>query len=75
MDTDPKSINQLEFVRKLKKLLNDGYTTDAGNDQKMFVLTILEEIKETRLKLSQGSVPVLWKMAIYEEAIVKLTNS
>ena len=41
----------------------------------MFVLTILEEIKETRLKLSQGSVTVLWKMTICEEARVKLTNS
>ena len=30
-----------------------------GNDQSMFVLTILEKIKETRLKFSQGSVTVL----------------
>ena len=26
------------------------------NDQSMFVLTILEKIKETRLKFSEGSV-------------------
>ena len=26
-----------------------GNTTDAGNDQSMFVLTILEKIKVTRL--------------------------
>ena len=31
----------------------------AGNNQFMFVLTILEEIKETRLKFSQGTVTVL----------------
>ena len=45
-----------------------------GNES-MFVLTILEEIKETRLKVSQGSVTVLWKMANYQEARVKLTNT
>ena len=49
MDTDPKSIHQLEFVGKLKKLVNDGNTTDAGNDQIMFVLTILEEIETETL--------------------------
>ena len=33
--------------------------TDAGNDQSMFILTILEKVKETRLKFSQGSETVL----------------
>ena len=28
-------------------------------EQSMFVLTILEKVKETKLKYSQGSVPVL----------------
>ena len=32
--------------------------TNAGNDQSMFILTILEKIKETTLKFSQGSVTV-----------------
>ena len=41
----------------------------------MFVLTILEKIKETKLKLSQGSLTALWKMANYQEARVKLTNT
>ena len=36
----------------------------------MFVLTILEKIKETRLKFSQGSVTVLWKTENYQEAKV-----
>ena len=40
----------------------------------MFVLTFLEKIKEIRLKFSQGSVTVLWKMVNYQEARVKLTN-
>ena len=40
----------------------------------MFALTILEKIKETRLKFSQESVPVLYKMANYNEARMKLTN-
>ena len=34
--------------------------TDAGdNDQSMLVLTILEKLKETRLKFSQGGVTLL----------------
>ena len=32
--------------------------SDAGNDQSMFILTILEN-KETRLKFSQGHITVL----------------
>ena len=36
------------------------YATDAGDDdQSKFVLAILEKVKETRLKNSQGSVRVL----------------
>ena len=38
--------------------------------QSMLVATVLEKIKETRLKLSQGSVTVLLKMANYEQARV-----
>ena len=41
----------------------------------MFVLTVLEKIKEARLKFSQGKITVLQKMVNYEEALVKLTNS
>ena len=36
---------------------------------------ILEKIKETRLKITQGSVTVLKKISNYEQARVKLTNS
>ena len=39
-------------------------------------LTILEKIKETRLKFSQGRVTVFKKMAKYQEVKrVKLTNT
>ena len=41
----------------------------------MLILTILEKIKENRLKFSQGSVTVLKKMANDQEARVKLTNT
>ena len=41
----------------------------------MFVLPILEKIKETTLKFSQGSVTVLQKMVNYQETRVKLTNT
>ena len=60
LDADPKAIQQIEFVGKLKKLDAEDNATDAGdNDQSMFVLIILEKINETRLKFSQGSVTVL----------------
>ena len=40
-----------------------------------FFLTVLEKIKETRLKFSQGGVTVIQKMANYQEVRVKLTNT
>ena len=56
LDADTKSIHQIEFLGQLKKLDDDSNATDAGNDQSIFVLTILEKIKEARLKFCQGSV-------------------
>ena len=47
LDADPKAIQQIEFVRQFKKLDNNGNATDAGDDHKIFVLRILEKIKET----------------------------
>ena len=44
----------LEFVMQLKN--DDGENADGT--QSMFVLTILEIIKQTRLRFSQGSVTV-----------------
>ena len=38
---------------------NKNVTDAAGADQSIFTLTILEKIKETILKLSQGSIAVL----------------
>ena len=37
----------------IKILDDDGNATDAGNNQSIFILTILEKVKETRLKFSQ----------------------
>ena len=54
LDADPKAIQQIEFVRQLKKTDNAN-----NNSESMLVLTNLEKIKETRLKFSQGSVTVL----------------
>ena len=42
----------MEFIGQFKKLDINDNTADTGNDQSMFVLTILEKIKETRLKFS-----------------------
>ena len=47
------------FIEQLKKLDSKGNATDAVADQNIFVLTILEKIKQARLKFSQGSVTVL----------------
>ena len=59
LDTDSKTIQQKYFVWQLKKLVVNSNATDPGNDQSMFVLTILPEINERRLKIFQGSVTVL----------------
>ena len=60
----------------MENLNNNGNATDArDNDQSIFVLRILEKIKGTRLKLSQGSVTVFKKTASYQEVRVKLTNT
>ena len=50
-----KAIQRIEFVEQLKNI--DGINADGT--QSMLALTILEKIKETRLKYSQGSVTVL----------------
>ena len=54
LSADQKAIQQIELVGQLKEL-NDN----NNNAESMFVLTILEKIKETRLKFSQGSVTIL----------------
>ena len=48
IDADLKATQQIEFIGRL---IDDGA-------QSMFVLMILEEIKDTRSKLSQSSVTV-----------------
>ena len=58
LDTDPKVIQQIEIVGQLNKLHAEDNGTDAGNDQSMFVLTILEKIRKTRLKFSRGNTTV-----------------
>ena len=55
LDADPKAIKQIEFVGQLKN--EDSVNTDGA--ESMFILTILEKIKKTRVKLSQGNVTVL----------------
>ena len=54
LDVDPKAIQQIEFVRKLKNENNQIIPNES-----MFLLTILEAIQERRLKVSQGSITVL----------------
>ena len=59
LDTNPKAIQQIEFVGQLKTINANDIVADAGNDQSIFFLIILEKIKEGRLKFFQGIVIVL----------------
>ena len=49
-----KAFQQIEFVGQLQKLDNRN-----ANAEFIFVLTILEKLKEMRLNFFQGSVQVL----------------
>ena len=54
LDADPKATHKIEFVEQLTNLddddddddNDDDYPTDAGHDQNIFVLKILEKIKK-----------------------------
>ena len=51
LGADPKDIQEVKFIGQLKRLNVHDKTTKAGNnDESIFVLTVLEKIKETRLK-------------------------
>ena len=54
-----KSNSKTRLLWRVKNLDDNDNTTDDDNDQSIFVLTVLQKIKETRLKFSQGSVAVL----------------
>ena len=53
LDADPKAIQQIEFTGKLKMMIVKMLMVHNSS------LTILEKIKQTQLKFSQGSVTVL----------------
>ena len=57
LDTDTKPIQHIEYFGQLKNV--DGVNASGGNAQLIFVLTILDKIKEIQLKFSQGSITVL----------------
>ena len=56
---DSKTIQQIELSGQLKNV--DG--TNADGAKSMFIFTILEKIKEEKLKLSPRSITVLKKIA------------
>ena len=60
LDADLKTIQQIDFFEQLKKLDSNGNAIlNADDGQSMFVLTVLEKIKETQLTFSQRSLIVL----------------
>ena len=54
LDADPKAIQQKEFLGQLKHP-----NSEIVYNESMFVLKILEKIKEMRLNFSQESVTAL----------------
>ena len=52
LDADPKAIQPIEFVGKLKNV--DGINPDGA--ESMFILKIFENIQETRLSFFEGSI-------------------
>ena len=51
---------KIQLIEKFKKTdANENATDAGGNDQPTFVLTFLKNIKEARLKFSQGALTVL----------------
>ena len=56
LDADPNSIQQIAFVRQLKKLNANSNATNACADQIMLILTIFEKPKEKQLTFSQGNI-------------------
>ena len=54
LDADSKAIQQMGFIGQLKKLDNTN-----TNDESMFTLTILENIKETRKKIIRKCKSIL----------------
>ena len=71
-----KQFNEYNLLNNYKNVeVVDDVTYEEENDQRMFVLTISEKIKEIRLNFPDGSVTVLQKMTNYEETGVKITNT
>ena len=46
LDADSYEIQQIEFVGQLKNIDANGTTTVADGTQNMFILTILEKVKD-----------------------------
>ena len=52
-------MQQIEFIGQLNQINVNGNATNIDTDQYKSVLTILENLKETRLTFSQGIATVL----------------
>ena len=66
LDADPTAIHWKRTSCATKKVDTNGNATDAVNEKSIFVLKILEKIKERTLKFFEGNVTVFQKMANYE---------
>ena len=54
LDADSKAVQQIELVGKLLRENNQVIANEY-----MFLLTLLEKTKETKLKFSKGTVTIL----------------
>ena len=66
LDADPKAIHQNKTCWTTEKVDTNGNATDAGSEESIFVLKILEKIKENRLKFFLVNITACQKMANYE---------
>ena len=67
MDADSKAIQQIGSVGQLENVDKDCNAIDADGTEAMFILTVLEKIKEMRLNISQGSVKYYKRLQIIKK--------
>ena len=51
LNADPITTQQIEFIGQLKTLDANYHATDAGSDQSMFILIILEKLNKKKSKI------------------------
>ena len=69
LNPDLKSVQQINFTGSL----NRQYAEDKNINDNTIVLLIIEELKETILDFSQGTVKVLWMCSTMLFCFIKIS--